>query len=125
MRAGPVRGSGVAVALITGALLAGALLVVAATPAAGDDRPKSHIKIKKLRATGAKGKIESKAKRCLRDRKVTLFYYEDFVTRKAAITESKRDGRWKVRKSLAPGRYFAKVDRGQGCRYDVSSTSRL
>ena len=88
---------------------------------ARDGGAKCKIKITKLTPQLAKGKVTSGASRCEgKGRKISLFRYEDFVTDKVAITHTNGQGRWKVRRSLAAGKYFAKVDHSGGCRYAVS-----
>jgi hypothetical protein len=107
--------------------LIGVLAVLAASLATGDEAiardggAKCKIKITKLTTQKAKGKVTSSANRCEgKGRKISLFLYEDFVTDKVAITYTNGRGKWKVRRSLAPGKYFAKVDHSGGCRYAVS-----
>jgi hypothetical protein len=104
-----------------------ALATIAATIGPGqeaiarDGGAKCKIKIAKLTPQLAKGKVTSGANRCEgKGRKISLFRYEDFVTDKIAITYTNGRGRWKVRRPLAPGKYFAKVDHSRGCRYAVS-----
>jgi hypothetical protein len=106
-------------------ILIAACALAAGGPAAADDRPKTRIVIKKLKHSGASGKLSAGNSGCLGGRKVSLFRLEGFVSRKIAITHSNSHGRWRVRKDLPDGRYFAKVDRGNGCRYDNSKTETL
>jgi hypothetical protein len=111
----------VSVALAIAALAA----VAAPTAGARDGGEKTKITIKKLGHSGASGKLRSKSERCLKHRKVTLFRLDDFRSVKVKITESDARGRWKVKKDLGSGTYFAKVDSIKGCRYDVSNNERL
>jgi hypothetical protein len=111
------------------------LAVAALTPAAafaggegtgdGAGGAKSKIVIKKLTATGASGAVTSKKAKCENKRKVTLFRLDDFVSVKVAILRSNGNGKWRTKKDLKDGEYFAKVDSIPGCRYDVSKTKRL
>jgi hypothetical protein len=109
------------------ALLAGAALLVLGGEASGrDGGAKSQIKITKLQPAVAKGKVTSGRKSCAgKGRKISLFIYDDFITDKVAITHTKRKGKWRVRRSLKPGKYFAKVDHSKGCRYAVSNNKWL
>jgi len=114
---------------IAGVALVAALVV--ASPASGveGNKAKTKITLGKLGAAGASGKVSSKRAGCESGRKVTLFVYDDFVTDKVKITHSNAHGKWHVRKSLAPGKYFAKVDAirvgGTRCLYDVSKNRRI
>jgi len=81
--------------------------------------------IKKLKHSGAAGKVRSSRSSCRPGRKVSLFRFDGFRSDKVAITHSGSGGRWRVKKDLRAGRYFAKVDAGNGCRYDVSRAKRL
>jgi hypothetical protein len=111
---------------LTTLALAAMLTFGALAPAAlGDNGEKSKITIKKLRHTGASGKVSSKAHRCERGKKVSLFRFDDFVSVKISITHSKPNGTWRTKKNLKPGRYFAKVDASPGCRYAVSKYKTL
>jgi hypothetical protein len=116
-------------ALITS--LAMAALAPAAALAGGEGTgqgaggAKSKILIKSLKSTGASGIIKSSSGKCEKDRKVTLFRLDDFVSVKVAILRSDNKGNWRTKKDLQDGEYFAKVDSIPGCRYDVSKTERL
>ena len=115
-------------ALRTMAALAaiGALGLAAAPFSAADGGAKTRIKIKKLTAKGASGKLSSGDNKCEGGgRKVSLFRYEDFISVKVKITHSKSNGTWRTKKDLKAGEYFAKVDASPGCRYAVSKTKRL
>jgi hypothetical protein len=105
--------------------LAALVALGTAVPALADDRPKSRIVIKKLKHSGATGKVKSNRSSCRAGRKVSLFRLEGFRSNKVAITHSRSGGKWRVKKDLRSGRYFAKVDAGGGCRYDNSKTERL
>ena len=56
---------------------------------------------------------------------MTLFFVEDFVSVKKEITRTDGNGKWRTKKDLTPGEYFAKVDSIPGCRYDVSNPEQL
>jgi hypothetical protein len=86
---------------------------------------KSRILIKSLKPTGASGVVKSSSSKCEKDRKVTLFRLDDFVSVKVSIFRSDNNGNWRTKKDLKDGEYFAKVDSIPGCRYDVSKTERL
>jgi hypothetical protein len=113
------------------ATLALVTAMVAAPPAGGAEgnKTKSRITIKSIDASGASGKVASKREGCEAHRKVTLFVYDDFVSTKVKITESNSNGKWRVRRNLSPGKYFAKVDAskqaGTRCLYDVSKNRRI
>ncbi len=109
----------IALALAAIALGAGAL------PAVADDRPKTRIVIKKLKHSGASGKVSSSAGGCVDGREVALFRLDGYVSRKLAKTRTGSNGRWQVGKHLRNGRYFATVASGSGCRYDNSKTETL
>jgi hypothetical protein len=103
-----------------------ALMVALAPPGAiGDDRPKSQVEIRTLKLTGASGVVRSKDDRCERGRKIHFFRLEDFISVKVQRTRTDSDGRWRIARDLDPGRYFAKVERAPGCRYDNSRIERL
>lgn len=123
-RAAPVR-----TAAIAGLALVAALAVASPAGGAEGNKEKTKITIGKISAAGASGKVASKRAACEPARKVTLFVYDDFVTDKVKITHSNAHGKWHVRKSLAPGKYFAKVDAtragGTRCLYDVSKNRRI
>ena len=109
----------IALALAAIALGAGTL------PAVADDRPKTRIVIKKLKHSGASGKVSSSAGGCADGREVALFRLDGYVSRKLAKTRTGSNGRWQVGKHLRNGRYFATVASGGGCRYDNSKTETL
>jgi hypothetical protein len=91
--------------------------------------PAGAVTIKQISGSGASGKVISKRPGCEPHRKVTLFKYVDFVSEKVKITQSDSHGVWHVRKSLEPGKYFAKVDAskaaGTRCLYDVSKNAHV
>jgi hypothetical protein len=99
------------------------LLTAAVTDA--DGGAESRIKMTKLRSSGAKGKVSSARDSCEGGRKISLFIIEHFVSDKLEITNTDSKGRWRIRRSLEPGRYFAKVDARSGCRFDNSRVERL
>ena len=109
------------------AAVATASLALAAAPfTAADGGAKTRIAIKKLTPNGASGKLRSGENKCEGGgRKVSLFRYEDFISVKVEITHSKPSGKWRTKKDLKDGEYFAKVDASPGCRYAVSKTKRL
>jgi hypothetical protein len=108
-------------------------LATAAVPSAladgGGPKAKTKIAIKKLANAGASGTLSSKDNSCLKNRKVSLFRLDDFVSVKIEITYSNSDGKWKTNKDLQDGEYFAKVDaatvNGLECLYAVSKNSQL
>jgi hypothetical protein len=110
-----------------------ALLAGGATAPAGsggaENKAKSKIVIKKLRASGAKGTVSSKVRACEKRRKVSLFTFDGFRSDKVAITYTNSKGAWKVGKKLKSGAYFAKVEaakkNGVACLYDNSKTKRF
>jgi hypothetical protein len=108
-------------------LAALAALVAALAPAGaiGDDRPKSQVKIQTLKLTGASGVVRSNEDRCERGRKIHFFRLDDFISVKLQRTRTDSNGRWRIARDLLPGRYFAKVERAPGCRYDNSRIERL
>jgi hypothetical protein len=107
------------------ALVATAALGLVAAPAIGDGGEKSKIVIKKLRPSGASGKVISNDHSCERGKKVSLFRFDDYVSVKVEITHSNSRGAWKTKKNLKDGKYFAKVDASKGCRYAVSKYRTL
>ncbi|MGH2954474.1 MAG: hypothetical protein ACRDK9_10770 [Solirubrobacterales bacterium] len=112
----------------SGRLAACAAAVALLAPAAvteADGGAKSRIKMSKLSHSGAKGKVTSQRDRCVGGRKVSLFVIENFVSDKLQITHTKSNGRWRIRRNLDPGRYFAKVDGRRGCRFDNSRVKTL
>lgn len=111
--------------IIATATAALAALALAAPAASGDGGAKTRIVLKQLSATGAAGKISSGKGSCLRNRKVSLFILESFITDKVAITYTNSNGEWRVKRRLKEGVYFAKVDSAKGCRYDNSRRKRL
>ena len=111
---------------LTALVLASTIALGAMAPAAiGDGGEKSKIVIKKLKSTGASGKVISKAHSCEGGKKVSLFRFDDYVSVKIEITHSKSSGKWRTKKNLKPGKYFAKVDASAGCRYAVSKYKTL
>ncbi len=88
-------------------------------------RPKSRVVIQKLKHSGASGRVSSGDGGCVGNRKVTLFRLNGFISRKVGRARTGSDGRWRIRKRLKDGRYFAKVDSDGRCRYDTSRTETL
>jgi hypothetical protein len=107
------------------ATLVATVALVGAVNAGADGGAVTRISLGKLDENGASGVVRSAKKPCRGDRKVSLFVYDGFITDKIAITYTNGRGRWSVGRSLAPGRYFAKVDAAKGCRYDNSKTKKL
>lgn len=107
------------------AAIAAGTVIGGGPSAIADGGAKSRIEIKKLRASSTKGTVRSGRNPCESGRKVSLFLLDDFVSDKIAITKTNANGRWRVKKNLKPGLYFAKVDAAPGCRYDVSPSKRL
>lgn len=103
------------------------VVIAALAPAAatGDDRPKSQVKIKTLKQSGASGVVRSKDDRCERNRKIRFFRLEDFISVKVQHTRTDSNGRWRIARDLEPGRYFAKADSANACRFDNSRIERL
>ena len=123
-RGGRVRRTGVA------ALAVAAVAALAAPVSAVEgNKEKTRITIKEIGRAGASGTVSSPRGGCEPDRKVTLFRYDGFVSEKVKITSSNSRGKWRVRKDLAPGKYFAKVDASRSgatrCLYDVSKNERI
>jgi hypothetical protein len=117
--------------ITTTVAIAGALALVPAFALAGGDGTgqgaggaKSKITIDKLKATGASGKVTSKENKCEKNRRVQFFRLDDFISVKIDRVRLK-GGKWRSKKDLEPGTYFAKVDSVSGCRYDVSSYKKL
>ena len=102
-------------------------LIVALAPAGaiGDDRPKSQVKVRTLKPSGASGVVRSKDGHCERNRKIRFFRLEDFISVKVQHTRTDSNGRWRIVRDLDPGSYFAKVDSAKGCRFDNSPIERL
>jgi hypothetical protein len=105
-------------------LLASAGLSGSAIADGGGPKAKTKIQFKTLGATGSSGTLTSKKKFCLKNRKVSIFRVDDFVSDKIEITYSNKKGKWKTKKDLQPGPYFAKVDaekiNGVECLYGVT-----
>ena len=99
---------------------------VATSAIADGNGPKAKTKIafKTLGANGSTGTLESKKNFCLKNRKISLFVVEDFVSDKEEIVYSNSKGKWKTKHALQPGEYFAKVDaetiNGVECLYAVT-----
>jgi hypothetical protein len=111
------------------ALLASACLTGGAVADGGGPKAKTKIQFKSLTAGGSSGTLESKKNFCLKNRKVSIFLLEDFVSDKIEITYSNSKGKWKTNKDLQPGDYFAKVDaeniNGVECLYAVTGNKTL
>jgi hypothetical protein len=101
-----------------------AALVGGAFADGGGPKAKTKIAFKDLGTNGSSGTLESKKNFCLKNRKVSLFKLEDFVSDKIEIVYSNAKGKWKTKHQLSPGEYFAKVDaeniNGVECLYAVS-----
>ena len=113
----PIAGS-LAALVLAGGLAGGA------TADGGGPKAKTKIQFKSLGATGSSGILESKKNFCLKNRKVSIFFVDNFVSDKIEITYSNSKGKWKTEKDLQPGPYFAKVDaekiNGVECLYAVT-----
>jgi hypothetical protein len=115
------------------ALIAAAALTVAVTSGAFADgngpKAKTKIAFKSLKTTGSSGVLTSKKNACLGHRKVSLFEVVDFVSDKVEIVYSNDKGKWRTKKDLEPGTYFAKVDAtnvgGLECLYAVTKNTHL
>ena len=115
-----MRSAGIAATVCAVALIGGAV------PASGDGGAKTQVIIKKLSANGASGIIKSKEAKCEGSgREVQFFTYNGYVSVKVARVHTDSHGKWKVKKNLDPGKYFAKVDSSPGCRYDTSPDETL
>jgi hypothetical protein len=105
-------------------LLASAGLSGSAIADGGGPKAKTKIQFKTLGATGSSGTLDSKKKFCLKNRKVSIFRVDDFVSDKVEITYSNSKGKWETEKDLQPAPYFAKVDaekiNGVECLYAVT-----
>ena len=112
-------------ALATLALAAMVAFGALAPAAVGDGGAKTKIVIKKLKSSGASGKVISKDHGCEGGKKVSLFRFDDYVSVKIEITHSNSSGTWRTKKNLKDGKYFAKVDASAGCRYAVSKYKTL
>ena len=118
-----MSGSGTRIAAMAAAALIA--LALAAPAASGDGGAKTQITMKRLSATGAAGRVSSGKASCEKDRKVSLFVLEGFITDKLEITHTNSRGEWRIRRKLKEGVYFVKVDSAKGCRYDNSRRKRL
>jgi hypothetical protein len=115
------------------ALIAAVCLALAFAPGAlaDGDGPKAKTKIdfKTLTNSGSTGTLSSKKNACLDKRKVSLFRLDDFVSEKVEITHSDSNGKWRTKKKLKDGVYFAKVDAadvgGLECLYGVTKNTHL
>ena len=110
---------------ITAAIAALAMTVGAAPAAQADGGAKTRIEISKLTSSLIKGTIRSEKPSCKRGRHVQVFRYDGFLSIMVGRMDAQNDGDWRLRQTLLPGRYFAKVDSKPGCRYDVSPEKRL
>jgi hypothetical protein len=113
--------------LVLAIVAVGCLTAGVATSAIADGNgPKAKTKIafKSLDASGSTGTLDSKKNFCLKNRKVSLFRLDDFVSDKVEIVYSDSKGNWKTKHQLQPGEYFSKVDaetiNGTECLYAVS-----
>jgi hypothetical protein len=112
------------------AVIAAAAMTVAISSGASADgggpKAKTKIDFTDLGTNGSKGTLSSKKNFCLKNRKVSLFRVEDFVSDKEEIVYSNAKGKWKTKHQLEPGDYFAKVDaeniNGVECLYAVTKT---
>ena len=114
-----VRMAGLAAALAATTAISGA------TVASGDGGAKTQIQIKTLTANKIAGTIDSSKSSCLKGRHVQVFRLDGYVSVKVDRRDAKPNGDWSFKRSLEPGKYFAKVDSKPGCRYDVSKNEVL
>ena len=114
-----VRMAGLAAALAATTAISGT------TIASGEGGAKTEIKIKTLTASKIAGTIDSSKASCVKDRHVQVFRLDGYVSVKVDRADAKPNGDWSFKRSLEPGRYFAKVDSKPGCRYDVSKNETL
>jgi hypothetical protein len=92
------------------AALAIAVAAPAAAPAQAGESVKSKVKITKLNAKGASGKVKSKSKKCRKGRKVALKFVGEYGDVRIGSTKTDGKGAWSVKKSLPDrGIYFATV----------------
>ncbi|MGH2954632.1 MAG: hypothetical protein ACRDK9_11580 [Solirubrobacterales bacterium] len=104
---------------------AAAALAIAAVPAEAGGGAKSKVTVAKASASGASGKVKSRDASCEARRKVTLYFLGEYTPIKVGKDRTARNGKWKVRRSLDPGRYFAKVKKTADCKADESPTKRV
>jgi hypothetical protein len=95
------------------AVLGVAALTAAATPATAADQVKTKIKITKLNASKASGRVKSKVAACEQDRKVKFYSAAGYVVVKREQTKTKSNGKWKVSGDFEPAPYFAKVTKAK------------
>lgn len=115
------------------AVAALAVTVTAAVPAHAAEKPKTKVKITKIKSSKAKGTVSSKVRRCEKARKVKLYLIDEYTNIRVGKAKTKRSGKWKVKESLEPGRYYAKAKKKKirvhgkkvTCKADESPTARL
>jgi hypothetical protein len=92
------------------AALAIAVAAPAAAPAQAGESVKSKVKITKLNAKGASGKVKSKSKKCRKGRKVALKFVGEYGDVRIGTAKTNKRGAWSVKKALTDrGIYFASV----------------
>lgn len=102
-----------------------AALAAAAVPAHAGSDAKSKLTVGKASAGGASGKVKSPDESCEAGRKVSLFFLGEYTPIKVGKDRTAESGKWKVKKSLESGRYFAKVKKTADCKADESPTKRV
>jgi hypothetical protein len=100
-------------------------LAIAAVPAEAGNQAKSKVTVGKAGAGGASGKVRSPDDGCEAGRKVTLYFLGEYTPIKVGSDKTAASGKWKVKKSLESGRYFAKVKKTSDCKADASPTERV
>ncbi len=111
--------------LYLGAIISVAAMFAATAPATGHGGgDKARVKINKLKPSGASGIVKT-SNECEKGRQVRVFMIEDFVSVKVQFDRTNSSGKWRIKKDLEPGVYFAKVDSTPGCDYAVSKNKRL
>jgi hypothetical protein len=105
-----------------------ALAIAVAAPAAAPAKPgetvPSKVKITKLSANGAKGKVKSKSKKCRKGRKVALKFVGEYGDVRVGNTKTDRTGAWSVKKALTErGIYYATVKTKQVGKTTCESAS--
>ena len=109
---------------VTAAIAALAITATAAPSVTADGGAKTRIEIKELTPNLIKGTIESGKSSCKSGRHVQIFRMEGFLSHKVVRGDA-QSGKWRFKRELKPGVYFAKVDSKPGCRYDVSHSKTL
>jgi len=113
--------------LVVALALVAAMALVA--PAGAAPGVASKLQLKKVSATGASGKLKSAKRKCVKRRKIELHWQGEYTPVRVARAKTDKKGRWKIKKNLKPGYYFAsapKVKRGKTvCKPAESKSLRL